>query len=114
MHETVKNALKEGVDETVAAEALQRKSGWMHIQGAFSMQSCLVYLFDVSGLDERNIPALGRVGDPDDILASVMVENGKVSNFYLSITLFLECSLIVMIDTSGNLSNHAFVPNIHS
>ena len=28
--------------------------------------------------DERNIPPLGRIGDPDDILASVLVENGKV------------------------------------
>jgi hypothetical protein len=50
----------------------------------------LVCLFDSSGLDERNIPALGRIGDPDDILASVMVEDGKVSILYLLITLFLE------------------------
>jgi hypothetical protein len=28
--------------------------------------------------DERNIPPLNRIGDPDDILASVRVENGKV------------------------------------
>ena len=28
--------------------------------------------------DQRNIPALGRVGDPDDIIASVRVEEGKV------------------------------------
>ncbi len=84
MHETVKNALKEGVDETVAAEALQRKSGWMHIHGGLlQLWSCLMGLFDSSGLDERNIPALGRIGDPDDILASVMVEDGKVSIFYL-------------------------------
>lgn len=30
-------------------------------------------------LDERNIPPLGRIGDPDDIIASVRVEDGKVS-----------------------------------
>ena len=29
--------------------------------------------------DTRNIPALGRVGDPDDILGSVRVEDGQVS-----------------------------------
>jgi len=29
-------------------------------------------------IDERNIPPLNRIGDPDDILASVRVENGKV------------------------------------
>jgi len=28
--------------------------------------------------DQRNIPALGRIGDPDDIIASVRVEEGKV------------------------------------
>jgi hypothetical protein len=33
--------------------------------------------------DERNIPPLNRIGDPDDILASVRVENGKVG-LYLS------------------------------
>lgn len=31
--------------------------------------------------DERNVPALGRIGDPDDILGSVRVEDGKVSVF---------------------------------
>ena len=29
--------------------------------------------------DSRNIPALQRIGDPDDIIASVRVENGEVS-----------------------------------
>ena len=29
-------------------------------------------------IDNRNIPALGRIGDPDDIIASVRVEDGKV------------------------------------
>ncbi|KAJ7253066.1 hypothetical protein B0H12DRAFT_1117304 [Mycena haematopus] len=28
--------------------------------------------------DERNVPALGRIGDPDDIIASVLVEDGEV------------------------------------
>jgi hypothetical protein len=30
--------------------------------------------------DERNVPPLNRMGDPDDILASVRVENGKVGS----------------------------------
>ena len=30
-------------------------------------------------VDERNIPPLGRIGDPDDIIASVRVQDGKVS-----------------------------------
>lgn len=29
-------------------------------------------------VDERNPPPLGRIGDPDDIIGSVRVENGKV------------------------------------
>ena len=29
--------------------------------------------------DNRNIPALQRIGDPDDIIASVRVENGEAS-----------------------------------
>jgi hypothetical protein len=29
-------------------------------------------------IDQRNIPALGRIGDPDDIIASVRVEEGRV------------------------------------
>ena len=34
----------------------------------------------MTSLDNRNIPALGRIGDPDDIIASVRVEEGKVSS----------------------------------
>lgn len=29
-------------------------------------------------LDARNIPALGRIGEPDDIIGTVLVEEGKV------------------------------------
>ena len=29
-------------------------------------------------VDQRNIPALGRIGDPDDIIATVLVENSTV------------------------------------
>lgn len=38
-----------------------------------------LYLIRRLLLDDRNIPALGRIGDPDDIIASVRVENGEVS-----------------------------------
>jgi hypothetical protein len=33
MHETIKLALRDGVDEVITAEAVQRGAGWMHIQG---------------------------------------------------------------------------------
>jgi hypothetical protein len=51
----------------------------MHINGAF----LLIWpgmIADLCGfaLDERNIPALNRVGDPDDIIATVLVQDSKV------------------------------------
>lgn len=36
-------------------------------------------LFNAMLIDSRNIPALGRVGDPDDIIGSVLVEDSQVS-----------------------------------
>jgi len=61
LQETVASALGEpDLDETIQAEAIQRGEGWLHIN------------------DRRNIPALGRVGDPDDIIGTVMVQVGKV------------------------------------
>lgn len=39
--------------------------------GMFEVERALI-------TDQRNIPALGRIGDPDDIIASVRVEEGRV------------------------------------
>ena len=33
---------------------------------------------DTGSVDDRNIPPLGRVGDPDDILATVLVQDSNV------------------------------------
>lgn len=60
LHSVVKKGLKEGVDEIQKATAMQTVQGWMHIR------------------DERNIPALNRVGDPDDIIGTVLVENSEI------------------------------------
>lgn len=60
LHEAVQSALADGVDDIQKNGAIQTQQGWMHIH------------------DSRNIPALGRIGDPDDILASVRVEEGKI------------------------------------
>ena len=35
-----------------------------------------------NNLDQRNVPALGRIGDPDDIIGSVLVEKSKVFTFF--------------------------------
>ncbi|EPQ51902.1 hypothetical protein GLOTRDRAFT_80907 [Gloeophyllum trabeum ATCC 11539] len=60
LHEAIKEGLQEGVDDVQRNGAAALQEGWMHIH------------------DARNPPALGRIGDPDDILASVRVEHGKV------------------------------------
>jgi len=60
LHEAIRSGLEDGVDDIQINGAVQTQQGWMHIH------------------DNRNIPALGRIGDPDDIIASVRVENGKI------------------------------------
>ncbi|CDO77436.1 hypothetical protein BN946_scf184857.g43 [Trametes cinnabarina] len=60
LHEAVQSALRDGVDEVQKNGAIQLREGWMHIH------------------DNRNIPALGRIGEPDDIIGSVRVENGEI------------------------------------
>jgi hypothetical protein len=52
--------LTEEVDDIQINGAIQLQEGWMHIH------------------DTRNIPALGRIGDPDDILATVLVQDSKI------------------------------------
>ncbi|PPR06389.1 hypothetical protein CVT26_004650 [Gymnopilus dilepis] len=61
LHDTVRHVLKEGLDEIWENGAKQLQEGWMHIN------------------DQRNIPALGRIGDPDDIIGSVLVEESKIN-----------------------------------
>ncbi|KAJ7481540.1 hypothetical protein FB451DRAFT_1236331 [Mycena latifolia] len=60
LHEALQDGLREGVDDIQINGAIQLGDGWMHIH------------------DDRNIPALGRIGDPDDIMASVLVQGGKI------------------------------------
>ncbi|KZT28190.1 hypothetical protein NEOLEDRAFT_1087166 [Neolentinus lepideus HHB14362 ss-1] len=60
LHEAIKQGLEEDVDDIQRNGAMQLQEGWMHIH------------------DARNVPALGRIGDPDDILATVRVEDGKI------------------------------------
>ncbi|KAG8856448.1 hypothetical protein FRB96_006414 [Tulasnella sp. 330] len=62
LHESIACALAApDLDPSIAAEAVQRGEGYLHIN------------------DHRNIPAMGRIGDPDDIIGSVMVQDGKVT-----------------------------------
>ncbi|KAI0698968.1 hypothetical protein C8T65DRAFT_793918 [Cerioporus squamosus] len=65
LHEALQAALRDGADEVQKNGAIQTREGWMHIHGAYAHHN-------------RNLPALGRIGDPDDIIASVRVENGEI------------------------------------
>ncbi|GLB39867.1 hypothetical protein LshimejAT787_0703770 [Lyophyllum shimeji] len=60
LHKAVQEGLRKGVDDIQINGATQLQEGWMHIH------------------DDRNIPPLGRIGDPDDIIASVRVQDGKI------------------------------------
>ena len=42
----------------------------------------------------RNVPALGRIGDPDDIIASVMIEDGQASRMF-TLPLFINVYQVV-------------------
>ena len=78
LHKAIREGLMEGVDEVQTNGARQLQEGWMHIHGTFF--HLLWFRFRVYiPLDERNIPPFGRIGDPDDIIASVRVQDGKVS-----------------------------------
>ncbi|QRV98914.1 hypothetical protein RhiJN_26933 [Ceratobasidium sp. AG-Ba] len=61
LHDTVKSALIENVDPDLANDATQRQEGWMHVH------------------DLRRFPESGRVGDADDIIGTVLVQEGKIN-----------------------------------
>jgi len=89
MHETIKKALSEGADEALTAEAAQRGGGWIHIN------------------DERNVPALGRIGDPDDIIASVRVDEGKIiADSYERMPAYRICTGDGLVTLSKGLARH--------
>ncbi len=64
LHHALKTGLAEGVDDIQRNGAIQLQNGWMHVH------------------DERNIPPLGRIGDPEDIIATVLVEDGEVRRMF--------------------------------
>ncbi|KAJ7625050.1 hypothetical protein DFH06DRAFT_1444804 [Mycena polygramma] len=79
LHQAIQDGLREKVDEVQINGALQLGNGWMHIHGMsffLSVQYTRAHFWGV--LDERNVPALGRIGDPDDIIATVLVQDGEI------------------------------------
>lgn len=63
LHASIKSALEDGVAKTVTFEAeLRGSDGFIHIA------------------DQRKVSAQGRIPETEDILGSVFVQDGKVSN----------------------------------
>jgi hypothetical protein len=61
VHEAIKSGLEQGKAETVAFEASTRPGdGYIHIT------------------DERAVPPAGRIGETEDLIGSVFVQEGKV------------------------------------
>ena len=61
MHDAIKSGLESGKGETVEFEAATRPGdGYIHIT------------------DERAIPPAGRIGETEDLIGSVFVQDGKV------------------------------------
>ncbi|KII91826.1 hypothetical protein PLICRDRAFT_105407 [Plicaturopsis crispa FD-325 SS-3] len=87
LHEAIRAGLSEGVDDIWTNGATQTQQGWMHIH------------------DDRNVPALGRIGDPDDIFASVRVEDGKIlSETYQSMPSYRLCTADGLITLTEGLA----------
>lgn len=87
LHQVIQDGLREKVDDIQINGAIQLGNGWMHIHGMCIFLFCLGAT-DTHFLrrlaDDRNVPALGRIGDPDDIIATVLVENGEVRALHIT------------------------------
>lgn len=89
LHESNKAALRDDVDEIWINGAKQIQQGWMHIH------------------DQRNIPALGRIGDPDDIIATVLVENSTIlPETYQPMPSYRICTSDGVLQLTPGLADH--------
>lgn len=74
-------------------------------------------LLAVHPTDDRNLPPLNRIGDPDDILASVRVQGGKVRLAYCHARFFsflVDPPVHRGTDSRRDLPGDALVPRLHS
>ena len=68
----------EALDSNERCDSTSKRSeASVHGSDVDSIPFSLLGLFYLN-LDERNVPALGRIGDPDDTLATVLVGDVKV------------------------------------
>lgn len=55
----------------------------MHINGTWLSRTLYALSPNEAHSDDRNLPEVGRISRPDDIIASVRVEDGKVRPIYI-------------------------------
>ncbi|KAG1822391.1 hypothetical protein EV424DRAFT_1321696 [Suillus variegatus] len=79
MHEAIQTGLQEKVDDIWINAALQLQQ-WLDAYTRYvTLPLCLRSVRTKNNVvDSRNLPALGRIGDPDDIIASVLVQDSKI------------------------------------
>ncbi|KAH9048893.1 hypothetical protein EDB84DRAFT_1434011 [Lactarius hengduanensis] len=88
LHEAMASGLEEAVDDIQVSGALQLGDGWMHIH------------------DDRNLPPLNRIGDPDDIIGSVQVEGGKIfAETYQAMPSYRVCTADGVIQLTEGLTS---------
>jgi len=89
LHKTIQSALSENLDEIWENGAKQLQEGWMHIH------------------DQRNVPALGRIGDPNDIVGSVLVEKSKINvETYQPMPSYRVCTADGILQLTPGLAQH--------
>ena len=121
LHKAIQQGLQDKVDDIQINGALQLQQGWMHIHGRFfeTIHVCFAFNEEVIATDDRNIPPLNRIGDPDDILASVLVKDSKVG-FSLSFLdyappppFFTTFNPHRNTDLARNVSTNASLPSLY-
>ncbi|KAF9051817.1 hypothetical protein BJ165DRAFT_1340226 [Panaeolus papilionaceus] len=92
LHKSIAESLRDGIDEIWKDTAMGVEEGWMHI----------------NGMDhQRNIPALGRIGDPDDIIGSVLVRSGKIiPETYQAMPSYRICTQDGVLQLTEGLAKH--------
>ncbi|KIK01018.1 hypothetical protein K443DRAFT_99429 [Laccaria amethystina LaAM-08-1] len=107
LHESNKAALRNDMDEIWINGAMQIQQGWMHIHGIQNFWFRRTTWKLTSLVDQRNIPALGRVGDPDDIIATVLVENSKIlPETYQPMPSYRICTSDGVLQLTPGLADH--------
>lgn len=83
----------------------------MHIHGLCFMSVPQVFATHLLSLaDQRNPPDQGRIGDPGDIIGTVLVEN---SNVRQPCSFLFVLSILFPTDQTRDLSTHAFLSRLH-